>query len=296
VKYPLHVALAILAAALYALAAPLSKILLIVISPVMLAGLLYAGAGVGMTFVGLFRNRVKKATVPKFGRTDMPYLILMVALDVAAPILLLLGLTLTTAANASLLNNFEIVATSLFAMLAFRETITRRLWVGIAFVTMASVLLSLGDGGAFAFAPGSLLILAAATCWGLENNCTRMLSTKDPLAVVVVKGLCSGAVSLSIAAILGMFELSVVAILAALAVGFVAYGLSIFCYVTAQSRLGAAKTSAYYAVAPFIGAGLSLAIFQILPAPTFFIALGLLAIGAWFTSTEGRKHAKSRTS
>ncbi|OHE42391.1 MAG: hypothetical protein A2Y16_02695 [Tenericutes bacterium GWF2_57_13] len=285
-KTPLHVLYAILAAALYALAAPLSKLLLANLEPTMLAGLLYAGAGIGMAVVGIFRRPAVRKAALRFEKSDRIYLVLMVALDVAAPILLLFGLRLTSAANASLLNNFEIVATSLFAFFAFREKISKRVWVGIALVTVASVLLSFSEEGALSFAPGSLLILAAATCWGLENNCTRMLSTKDPLSVVVVKGLGSGAVSLLIAYLTGGFSTDLPRILAALFLGFVAYGLSIFLYVTAQSKLGAAKTSAYYAVAPFIGAGLSLVLFRTIPGTLFLIALVILVAGAWFTSFE----------
>ncbi len=294
-KNPLHILFAILAAALYALSAPLSKLLLADLEPTMLAGLLYAGAGVGMGVVGLFRRPAARQAALRFGKSDRIYLILMVTLDVAAPILLLFGLRLTSAANASLLNNFEIVATSLFAFLAFREHIAKRVWIGIALVTVASVLLSFTEDGALTFSPGSLLILAAATCWGLENNCTRMLSTKDPLSVVIVKGLGSGAVALSIAYLTGGFSTDLPRILAALSVGFVSYGLSIFLYVNAQAKLGAAKTSAYYAVAPFIGAGLSLLLFRTVPGALFLVALAILIAGTWFTSFEIRRTADRRT-
>jgi len=289
-----HVMLAIAAAALYALSAPLSKLLLASLSPTMLAGLLYAGAGIGMGAVALLRGK-KKEDERRFGRRDIRYLVLMIVLDVAAPILLLFGLLTTPAANVSLLNNFEIVATSLFALFVFREAISRRLWIGIAAIVAASALLSFTAEGSLSFSPGSLLVLGAATCWGFENNCTRKLSNRDPLKVVIVKGLCSGTVALAIAALTGAFSTDLPHILAALAVGAVVYGLSIRCYVAAQSRLGAAKTSAYYAVAPFIGALLSVAIFRELPGTVFYVALAALAVGAWFTSTESRKSAKKGT-
>jgi len=290
-KHPLHVFCAFAAAALYAIAAPLSKLLLDDVSPAMLAGLLYLGAGVGMSVVGLFRH--DRAKAPRFTESDRIYVVLMVVLDVAAPILLLLGLRTTAAANASLLNNFEIVATSLFAFFAFGEKIPARVRMGILLVTAASALLAFDEGDAFAFSPGSLLIVAAATCWGLENNCTRMLSTKDPLRVVIVKGYGAGAVALAIAFATGGLSFDLVPLVSSLCLGFVAYGLSIFLYVTAQARLGAARTASYYAVAPFIGAGLSIVLFRELPGWVFGIAIALLAIGAWFVAFEPKRTAKS---
>ncbi|MFH0993772.1 MAG: DMT family transporter [bacterium] len=288
-------AMALLAAALYALSTPLAKILLSNFSPPMMAGLLYTGAGVGMALIALLRRHDTKRVKQRFNASDRPYLVLMVVLDVAAPILLLYGLRSTTAANASLLNNFEIVATSLIALWFFRETISRRFWLGIVLVTVASIFLSISDLSAFRFSTGSLLVLAAATCWGLENNCTRKLAAKDPLNVVIVKGLCSGTVSLAIAAATGSFSFNLPFMLAALAVGFVAYGLSIFFYVSAQRGLGAAKTSTYYAVAPFIGAIFSIVIFREWPEMVFFAALAVLILGTYFTLSEARRKPENPT-
>ena len=210
----------------------------------------------------------------------------MVVLDVAAPIILLLGLSYTTAANASLLNNFEIVATSLIALMIFKERISTRLWFGIGFVTLSCALLSFEDISSLRFSYGSLFILLACLCWGIENNCTRRLSDKDPLQIVVVKGLCSGAGSVIIGLILGERITVWWSVLAVLAVGFVAYGLSIFFYVYAQRNLGAARTSAYYAIAPFIGTLLSLLIFRDMPPYTYFAALALMIVGAWLCSSD----------
>lgn len=210
----------------------------------------------------------------------------MVVLDIAAPIFLMIGLTKTTAANASLLNNFEIVATALIALLAFGEVISRRLWAAIGLVTLSSILLSVEDAGSFSFSIGSVFVLLACTCWGLENNCTRSISDKDPLQIVVIKGFGSGGGSLVIALLQGERLTDGLAALGALALGFVAYGLSIFFYIYAQRGLGAAKTSAYYAVAPFLGAGLSLAIFRQAPSPIFLVALLLMAAGAWLATVD----------
>jgi drug/metabolite transporter (DMT)-like permease len=223
----------------------------------------------------------------------------MILLDIAAPIFLLLGLSYTTAANASLLNNFEIVATAVIALMVFKERISPRLWCGILFVTVSCALLSLEDLSSFTFSFGSLFILLACICWGIENNCTRKLSSKDPLEIVLLKGIFSGLGSVIIGLCLGERITVLWSVFAVLGVGFVAYGLSIFFYVYAQRMLGAARTSAYYAVAPFIGTLLSLVIFRDVPRNTYFIALGLMIVGAWLCSGDDpifkRNHRGRRT-
>ena len=284
---------AILAAALYALNAPVSKLLLRNAPPTMMAGFLYLGAGIGMGILGLIRSRTGQAKKEiRLARKDLPYTLGMIVLDIAAPIFLMIGLKQTSAANASLLNNFEIVATSLIAMLFFREKISRQLWIAIFLITLSSALLTVEDAGAFRFSTGSLFVLLAAICWGLENNCTRMLSRSDPLEIVVVKGLCSGAGSIMIGLAVGESSpviWDILLILLILLLGFIAYGLSIYFYVYAQRDLGAAKTSAYYAVAPFIGVLLSLIIFREIPGIMFFIALAIMILGTWLINRDCKR-------
>ena len=242
---------AILAAALYAINIPLSKLLLRQVGPTMMAAFLYLGAGGGLFLFGLFTKEKERAA--PLTRTELPYTVGMVVLDIAAPIFLMLGLKLTSPANASLLNNFEIVATSLIALLAFREKLSKHLTAAIVLVTIASITLSFERAGSFRFNTGSLLVLAAACCWGLENNCTRMLSSKSSVQITTIKGIGSGLGSLIIALILKEDFPALPFILAVLLLGFVAYGLSINFYIKAQKDLGAAKTSAYYAISPFLG-------------------------------------------
>ena len=278
---------AVLAAALYALNSPFSKILLTGLSPTMLAALLYLGAGLGMLAVGFLQKRAGTAGKEKpLTKKELPYTVGMVVLDIMAPISLMSGLMMTTAANASLLNNFEIVATSLIALFLFREKISKRLWLGIAFVTVASILLSVEDYSSFSFSAGSFFVLLACVFWGFENNCTRKLSSKNPLELVVIKGFGSGTGSLVIAAALGEFCANLPYMLLALLLGFFTYGLSILFYIYAQRYLGAAKTSAYYAVSPFMGAVLSLAIFRQIPSISFLTALFVMALGTYFVSTD----------
>ena len=279
--------MAVLAAALYALNSPLSKLLLVNVSSVMMAAFLYLGAGLGLLIVRFVRKRMG---VPihekKLTKADLPCTVGMVVLDIAAPICLMTGLTMTTAANASLLNNFEIVATSMIALLIFKEKISKRLWAAISLVTLSSMILTVEDAGSFQFSFGSLFVLLACVCWGFENNCTRKISNKDPLEIVVIKGFGSGFGSLLIAFAVGEKVPGMKYILSALLLGFVAYGLSIFFYIYAQRTLGAAKTSTYYAVAPFIGVIFSLIIFQKIPPLSFWIALLIMAAGTYLASTD----------
>lgn len=280
------VAAAFLAACLYALSTPCSKVLLGSVAPNMMAALLYLGAGVGMAALTAVRAAVRRAPVADepLERADAPYVVAMVLLDIAAPILLMAGLAHAAPENVALLNNFEIVATAVIAFAAFRERVAPRTWAGIAVITASCALLSLEGAGALSFSAGSLLVLGACLCWGVENNCTSRLSQKDPAQVVVVKGLGSGTGALAVALLAGDALPALPDVAAALVLGFVAYGLSIFFYVYAQRGLGAARTSAYYAVNPFIGAALSLALFRTVPGPAFLVALALMALGAWLVT------------
>ena len=268
---------AILAAALYALNAPASKLLLQHVSPSMMAALLYLGAGLGMLAMGLIRRAAGKPSAEqKLTRKDLPYTIGMIVLDILAPIFLMIGISRTTAENASLLNNFEIVATSLIALFIFKEKMSRRLWMAIGLIVLSSALLTVEDAASLQFSVGSVFVLLACCCWGMENNCTRMLSQSDPQEIVIVKGVGSGTGAQIVALLTGEHFPTWGYVPAALLLGFVAYGLSIYFYVYAQRYLGAARTSAYYAVAPFIGVLLSLVIFREWPGWLFFAALAVM--------------------
>jgi len=286
---------AVLAASFYALNIPLSKLLMNDIGPTMMAGLLYLGAGIAIGAIFLFKAR-KTPKEELLDKNDIPYVLGMIALDIAAPILLMFGIRGTTSGNASLLNNFEIVATSIIALMIFKEAISKKLWVAIALVTLSSALLTF-DASSLQFTWQSLLILGAAICWGFENNCTRKISSKSSYEIVTIKGLCCGVGSLIIAFLVGeKFPLSM-NLLYALLLGFVAYGLSIFFYIKAQAKLGAAKTSAFYAINPFIGVVLSLLVFKELPNWNFYVALAIMVIGTVLIviDTLEKRHAHMHT-
>ena len=278
---------AILAAALYAISTPVSKMMLQAVAPTMVAAFLYLGAGIGMGAMMLVRSGRHSTTEERLHRRDIPYAVAMVVLDIAAPILMMYGLKTCSASNTSLLNNFEIVATALIALLFFRENVKRKLWIAIMLVTVASILLSLEDGNmsdALSFSQGSLLVLGATICWGLENNCTRQIADRDPMEIVTIKGFGSGLGALIIALSIGSEFPTFQQIAIILLLGYVAYGLSIYFYTYAQRTIGAAKTSTYYALAPFIGALLSILLLGEPVTMIFIIASILMAAGCWIAA------------
>lgn len=270
---------ALLAAVFYAVNVPLSKLLLQHIGPTTMAALLYLGAGAGIGLLSLLNRRDRARSSP-LSKADLPFAVGMIVLDIAAPIFLMLGISYGSSANASLLGNFEIVATTLIALLVFREAVTPRLWAAIALVTLSSILLSFEGTDSFKFSSGSLFVLLATVCWGFENNCTRNISSKNTYEIVVLKGIFSGLGALVIARIKGEQSPQIQYIAAAMLLGFVAYGLSIFLYVRAQNTLGAAKTSAYYAVAPFVGAFLSFAFLRERLSWMYLCALVVMIAGS----------------
>jgi len=273
------VSMAVLAALLYAISTPLSKILLASIDPTMLAGLLYLGAGLGVGTLYLARRR-DEPRKERLGRSDLPYVLGMISLDILAPILLLKGTQATAAAEVSLLSNFEIAATALIAVLAFHEKLSFRMWAALLLITLSSMILSLDGSASLHFSAGALLILAASFCWGLENNCTRRISARSTYQIVTIKGLCSGTFSFLLALALGARLPGPLAALPALLLGFVSYGLSIFAYIRAQKVIGAARTSAFYALAPFLAAFLSFLLLKERLSAQYAAGLAVMIIGS----------------
>ena len=240
----------------------------------------------------MITKKKDKESYEKITKKDLPNVLGMIALDIAAPILLMFGLLDSASSNASLLNNFEIVCASLIALFVFKEAVSKRMWLAISLITASSFVLSFEDISAFKFSWGAILVILATLCWGLENNCTKNLSSKNTYHIVFLKGIFSGLGSLIVAlcmrerfAGIGYFAL-------ALLLGFVAYGLSIFFYIRAQGIIGALKTSAYYAVAPFIGTLLSFVIFREKPTWAYFLGLAIMILGTGIVviDTLAKKH------
>ena len=282
---------ALLAAVFYAINTPLSKLLLADVPVTFMAAYLYLGAGIGVGLLYVLHGR-KGEKPGRLTKKELPYTLGMILLDILAPIFLMLGIKYGTAANASLLGNFEIVATTLMALVIFKETVSRRLWTAIALITLSSIILSFEGAGSFRFSYGSLFVLLATACWGLENNCTRSISHKSTYEIVFLKGIFSGGGSFVIALMIGETLPEPYYAFLVMLLGFVSYGLSIFLYIRAQRSLGAAKTSAYYAVAPFVGAFLSFVLIGEKLTWVYFAALLIMMAGTVFVviDTIARSH------
>lgn len=279
---------AILAAALYGASSPVSKKLLTHLPPTLMASMLYLGAGLGMSALFLLQSRESKGA--RIEKKDFPYVLGMILLDIAAPILLMMGLYKTTASTVSLLNNFEIVVTTLIALILFKESVGKRMWIAIFLITASSMILSISDFSKIELSSSSIFVLLACVSWGLENNCTRMLSLKNPVQIVVVKGLGSGFGAFMVALYLGESIGHIGYMVLALILGFFAYGLSITLYIRAQRDLGASRTSAFYAAAPFMGVLLSWFFLREPITGTFLLALAVMIVGTYFAVSETHDH------
>ena len=260
-----------------------------------MAGLLYLGAAAGMAAVRSIGKCVKEQRQEaRLTKGDAGWIGLIILLDILAPYLLMSGLKNTSAANASLLTNFELAATAMMALLFFREAVGKRMWLAIGIISVASLLLCIDFQvpSSFVFSSGSVMILGACLCWGVENNCTRNLSAKDPAQIVVIKGLGSGFGALLIALFTERLpNIQAPQILAALALGFVSFGLSIFFYVRAQRHLGAARTGVYYAAAPFLGVMISFLLLGERPGLPFALGALLMVMGVALAMYEKHCHA-----
>lgn len=272
---------ALLAAVLFAISTPLSKKLMENMPPTFMAAFLYLGAGVGVGIMYIFKYKKEDKSL-RLDKSDFKYTIAMIGLDILAPLLLMLGIKLGSASNASLLENFEIVATSLIALIIFKEKVSSRLWIAIFFIIISSFILTFNGKTSLDFSIGSIFVLLATISWGLENNCTKKISEKSTYQIVTLKGIFSGLGSLFIGLLLKEKIINYKYIFLAMILGFVAYGLSIFLYVRAQRDLGASKTSAYYSVAPFVGAFLAFLINGERPDEKFLLALIFMIIGTIF--------------
>jgi drug/metabolite transporter (DMT)-like permease len=289
--YP--VGYALLSATLFGISTPLSKILIGDISPVFLVSFLYLGTGLGMFLLGKI---LKSGHNPVSGEAgirvhDIPWLLLAIfSGGVIAPILLMSSLEITPAATASLLLNFEGVTTMIIAFVVFRESVGRRIWIALGIITLASILLSWNPGAAFGLSIGAIGILLACVFWGVDNNATRNISGKDPFAIVALKGFFAGSIAL-VLAILGHDILPGISfILAAMLLGFLCYGVSMVLFIRALRDLGAARTGAYYSIAPFIGAAFSFLLFREYPDLQLVIAVGMMLVGTMVLATEKHMH------
>lgn len=269
-KTTIAVLCAFFSAILYAVCIPFAKILGNYVPSAVMGGLLYLGAGLGLLITTFIKQgSTELSLTPK----EIPYMSAVVFLDIAAILLLMFGIANTTGANAALLGNFELAATTIAAFFVFKEFVSKRLVFAIILITVASIILSFEGEGSFVLNIGSISVLLACICWGVENNCTRMLSIRDTRQITLIKGCFSGLGGLIIAFWAGETLPATKWIILVLLLGFISYGISVTLYIYAQRFLGAAKTASCYSTAPFFGVLFSLLILGERPAISFYVAL-----------------------
>jgi drug/metabolite transporter (DMT)-like permease len=283
------VVLALVAAHLFGVSAPVAKLLLRDAAPQLLAGLLYLGSGVGLAAVWLGRRRSPQEA--RLTRRDAPWLAGAIAFGgVLGPVLLMASLARTPASSASLLLNLEGVFTALIAWFVFRENFDRRIALGMLTIVAGGVVLSWAGRLELGGLIGPLMVAGATLCWGLDNNLTQKVSAGDPVQIAMIKGLAAGSVNTAIALALGTDWPTLPRVGAALALGFLSYGVSLVFFVLALRHLGTARTGAYFSSAPFVGAAVSLAVFGERPSLAFGAGATLMALGVWLHVTERHEH------
>jgi len=292
---PAGVGAALMAAILFGASTPLAKTLLGSIHPILLAGLLYAGSGIGLGLWLLLRRLVRDvASEAPLRRRDLPWLGGAIAFGgVLGPVLLMLGLAATPASTASLLLNLESVLTALIAWIVFRENMDRRVFLGMLAIVAGGIVLTVQRDTQTQFPWGALAIAAACLCWAIDNNLTRAVSGGDPVQVAAIKGGCAGIINTGIALGLGYHLPDPTHLVVAAALGLVGYGISLVMFVIALRNLGTARTGAYFSTAPFVGAALSLVLLRETPSVAFDIAGLLMALGVWLHVSE--RHAHNHT-
>lgn len=288
------VILALLSAALFGISTPAAKALLGEVSPAVLAGLLYTGAGIGIALLRrLMRRQIGDAARSEapLGTADWPWLAGAIAAGgVVGPVLLMIGLAHTEASAASLLLTLEGVATALLAWFVFHESFDRRIALGMASLIVGAVVLSWTDNPTVGGLIGPMAIVGACIAWGLDNNLTRKVSLADPLQIVELKGLIAGPINLALGLSAGASLPGLVPIVSAGVVGFLGYGVSLVLFVLALRSLGTARTGAYFSTAPFLGA-ITAVLFLREPLTLQLIAAGLLmGLGVWLHLTEQHDH------
>ncbi|MGA8050994.1 MAG: DMT family transporter [Burkholderiales bacterium] len=283
---------ALLAAVLFGASTPAAKSLAGEMSPFLLAGLLYAGSGFGLSlWLAGLRLRHDRVGHAPLRRNDLPWLAgAVISGGVVGPVLLMAGLARTPASSASLLLNLEGVFTALLAWFAFRENFDRRIALGMALIVGGSALLSLGAGAAGRLDMGSLAVAGACVAWALDNNLTRKIASSDAATIAAIKGIVAAAVNLSLAVAVGAAWPGAGRAAAAALIGLFGYGVSLTLFVVALRDLGAARTGAYFSTAPFVGVALALATLGESPGAQFWYAGLLIATGVWLHVSERHVH------
>jgi drug/metabolite transporter (DMT)-like permease len=286
---------ALTSALLFGGTVPFAKLLAGDMSPLLLAGLLYLGSGLGLWTWRILRDR--RIGLPKLPPRDWwCFLGAIAAGGVIAPVLLMTGLKQTAASSASLLLNLEAVFTAVMAWLVFRESTDRRLVFGMLLIVAGGAVLAgrpaawLRDGTAVPAVRGALFIAGACACWAIDNNLTRRVSLVDADFIAGTKGLIAGMTNLLLAAVWGAALPAPSILVCAMALGLLGYGASLVLFVLALRGLGAARAGAYFSTAPFLGAAIAIIALHESPHSSFWLSALLMAAGVAIHLTERHTH------
>ncbi|WP_347986403.1 EamA family transporter [Methylomonas sp. AM2-LC] len=281
---------ALLASLFFGASTPVAKLLLATQSPLLVAGLLYLGSGVGLAMARVLRDGGwKKITLTL---SEWPWLLSAVFFGgILAPVFLLYGLMHVNAATASLLLNLEAVLTAVIAWCVFKENTDKRIVLGMLLIVIGCVLLAWPQRALnFVDWLGPLAVVIACLCWAVDNNLTRKVSATDALFVAGSKGIIAGVVNTGLAMALGVEMPNALVTSAIMLLGLFGYGISLVFFVLSLRSLGAARTGAYFSTAPFIGAAVALFLLHEAVSPLFTLASVFMAVGVWLHLTERHAH------
>lgn len=285
--------LALVAAILFGASTPAAKVVVAGVHPLMLAGLLYLGSGLGLTLVKL----IGRQSGAHLKRADMPWLLATVVFGgMLGPALLMFGLTWITGSTASLLLTLEGVFTALLAWIVFREPFNRRIGFGMASIFAGAVLLAVRGPSGHSGLIGSLAIAGACLCWAIDNNCTSKISHVEAPTLTAIKGMVAGVVNVSLALLAGAHFPPLFAIGISALIGLLGYGVSLVLFVLALREIGAARAGAYFSTAPFIGAVVGLIALREPWNITLALAGAIMALGVWLHLTEQTAPAEESSS
>lgn len=283
---------ALAAAALFGASTPFAKLLGTAIPAVMLAGLLYLGSGGGLLLVRCIRDRGWKSS--GLSASEWPWLVGAIVFGgVLGPVALMVGLTRTSGATASLMLNLEPVLTALLAWVVFKENAGRRIVLGMLAIIAGGIVLSWPSAQVSEVTQswfGPLAVAFACLCWAVDNNLTRKVSASDALYIAGAKGLFAGLVNCTIALSMGAQFVPLEVLTPTLLIGFLGYGVSLVLFVLALRGLGAARTGAYFSTAPFLGAAISIGVLGESVSPLFWLAAAFMLFGVWMHLTEQHGH------
>jgi drug/metabolite transporter (DMT)-like permease len=273
-----------LAAVLFGVTVPLAARVADDVNAPLLAGLLYVGAALAVLPFAV-QGGSAVGVVRRGGRS---LVVAVAAGGFLGPLLLAAGLSRTPGATASLLLNFELVATVALAAMFFGEHIGRRIAMGSALVAVAGI--TLGWSGAPDLRLGAVLVVGACICWGVDNCVTADLDTIAPHEITLTKGAVAGTTNLLLGiAIAGALPPMGIA-LGVLALGAVGYGASITLWVRGAQRLGAARGQLIFSAAPFVGALVAWSLLGEPVEPNQVIALILALGGVSLVVGSGHEH------